>query len=349
MAQQLRIGFVGTGGIAESQVESLIRENVEGVSVVAAADVSEKHRSNFGAKFGITQLYPDWREMLAKADIDAVSVCTPNSLHYQPTVDALRAGKHVLVEKPMSVSAAESEEMAAEAKKAGKLLMIAFQHRFSPEAQMLRSFVKDGTFGDIVYVRAQALRRRGIPSWGVFGQKEIQGGGSLIDIGVHVMEMAHYIMGSPQPRTASGSIHTFIGDKPCQVQCKWGKWDHTTYTVEDLGVGFLTFANGAAMTVETSFAAHIEEDVWSVQVMGSKGGGTTAPAKVFTDQGGYMLTSVPAYLQKRDPFDFKMRHFCECILKGIPCEAPAEDGAAIQKMLEGLYTSAEKGSQVTFA
>ncbi|MCC8180264.1 MAG: Gfo/Idh/MocA family oxidoreductase [Planctomycetes bacterium] len=348
MGKQLRIGVVGSGGIAQEQVDSLAQENIPGVSVVAAADVSEERLTAFGRKNNITQLFPDWQTMLAKAELDAVTVCTPNSLHYGPTVDALRAGKHVLVEKPMSVTSAEADAMTEEGKKAGKLLMIAFQHRFSAEAQMLRNYVKDGLLGDIVYVRAQALRRRGIPSWGVFGRKEIQGGGSLIDIGVHVMEMAHYIMGSPKPRTATGSIHTFIGDKPSQTHCEWGAWDHATYTVEDLGVGMLTFENGAAMSVETSFAAHIEQDVWTVQVMGTKGGGTTTPAKVFFDQGRYMLTSTPAYLPPAHPFRYKMRHFCECILNGIPCEAPAEDGAAIQKMLEGLYKSAETGAQVVF-
>ncbi len=347
MKKELRIGFVGSGGIAEAQVESLRKENVPGVSVTAAADVSADRLKQFGDKYGITQLYPDWRQMIQNPDIDAISVCTPNNLHFGPTVEALKAGKHVLVEKPMSVTAAEAREMTAVSKQENRLLMIAFQHRFSPSVQMLRQYVKDGSFGDIVYVRAQALRRRGIPSWGVFGQKEIQGGGSIIDIGVHVIEMGHYVMGSPRPRTARGSIHTYLGDKPCGVQCEWGKWDHATYTVEDLGVGFLTFDNGAAMTVETSFAAHVEEDVWTIQVMGTKGGGTSAPAKVFFDHGGYMLTSTPAYLDKYDPFDFKMRHFAECILKGIPCEAPAEDGAAVQTMLEGLYKSAEKGAEVT--
>ncbi|MCD8141207.1 MAG: Gfo/Idh/MocA family oxidoreductase [Planctomycetaceae bacterium] len=348
MSDKLKIGVVGTGAIAETQVDALLAENFPGVAVVAASDVNTDRLQQFGAKYGITGLYPDWQAMLAEADIDAVTVCTPNSLHFGPTMDALRAGKHVLVEKPMSVTAAEAAAMTAEAKKANRLLMIAFQWRFSPEAQMLRKYVKDGTFGDIIYVRAQALRRRGIPSWGVFGRKDIQGGGSLIDIGVHVMEMSHYIMGSPKPKTARGSIHTYIGNQPCGTYCDWGKWDHTTYTVEDLGVGFLTFENGAAMTVETSFAAHIEEDVWTVQVMGTKGGGTTSPAKVFFDKGEYMLTATPAYLETVEPFRFKMRHFCDCIVNGTPCEAPAEDGYAVQQMLEGLYASAETDREITF-
>lgn len=348
MTRHLRIGYIGTGVIAEKQITLLKEANVPGASVTAATDINAERLKAFGERHGIVKLYSDWNEMLEKADIDAVAVCTPNNSHRDPTIAALRAGKHVLLEKPMSITSAEAEEMVAEAKKADRLLMMAFQFRFSPEAQMLRRYVEDGTFGDIVYVRAQALRRRGIPSWGVFGHKDIQGGGSLIDIGVHVMEMAHYIMGSPVPRTARGSIYTYLGDKPCEVACKWGKWDNTTYTVEDLGVGFLTFRNGASMTVETSFAAHIEEDVWNVQVMGTRGGGTIASAKVFFDQGGYMLNATPAYLDKTDGFVVKMRHFCECVMDGKPCLASGEDGLAIQRMLEGLYKSADAGKEVEF-
>lgn len=346
MAKQLRIGYIGTGVIAEKQITFLKQANIPGVSVTAAMDVNADRLEGFGSRHGITQLYGDWNQMLAQADIDAVAVCTPNKLHLAPTVDSLRAGKHVLLEKPMAVSAVEGESMIAEAKKADRLLMMAFQWRFSPEAQMLARQAREGTFGDIIYVRAQALRRRGIPSWGVFGQKEPQGGGAMIDIGVHIMEMAHYIMGSPEPRTARGSAYQYVGNKPCDVACRWGAWDHATYTVEDLGVGFFTFANGASMTVEASFAAHIQEDVWTVQILGTKGGGTFSPAKIFFDHGGYMLTAEPGYLDKTDSFLIKMRHFCECVMTGKKCEAPAEAGLAVQRLIDGFYRSAERRAEV---
>ncbi len=346
MARQLRIGCIGTGRIAERQVAVLRELSIDGVRVIAAAGRNAERLSLFGEKYDIPNLYTDWRRLTGNPDIDAVLVCTPNSMHYENTVHALRRGKHVLLEKPMATNAEEAEEMEREAKQSGKLLMMAFQHRFNPEAQMLRRAALDGTLGDIVYVRAQALRRRGIPSWGVFGQKEQSGGGPLIDIGVHVMEMAHYIMGSPRPATARGSVYTYIGDKPCDVACKWGPWDHATYSVEDLGVGFVTFDNGASMTIETSYAAHIEDDVWNVQVMGTKGGGTTAPGKLFFDHAGIMRNETPAFLDKTDGFTRKMRHFCECVLDGVPCEAPAGDGVVLQKMLDGLYRSAEQKREI---
>jgi predicted dehydrogenase len=236
MSKTVKVGFIGAGGIARYQMSLL--KKIEGVEIVAAADVNKAGLEQAAKEFEIGKTMSDWRDLLRMKEIDAVSVCTPNKLHCEPTVRALAGGKHVIVEKPMAMNAQEAGKMCAAAKKAKKVLQIAFQWRFTPVAQMIRKQVQSGALGDILYVRVQALRRRGIPNWGVFGRKALQGGGPMIDIGVHLMEMAHYVIGGPTPVSASGACYTYHGNKKSNTICPWPNWDHKTYTVEDLAVGF---------------------------------------------------------------------------------------------------------------
>jgi len=341
----VKIGFIGTGGIARLQM-SMLRK-IEGVEIVAAADVNKTALDLAAAEYKIEKTFSDWRDLLKIKEIDAISVCTPNKLHYEPTVTALMAGKHVLVEKPMAMSAQEAGKMVAAGKKSKKLLQIGFQWRFTPVAQMLRRQVHSGALGDILYVRVQALRRRGIPNWGVFGRKELQGGGPMIDIGVHLLEMAHYVIGAPKPISASGACYTYMGNKKSDTVCQWPNWDYKTYTVEDLAIGFLKFDTGCSIVVESSFVAHIEKSVYGIQIMGTKGGATSEPAMIFTDQNGYMMNMEPAYMgQQHDGFEFKLKHFVECIRNGAKCLAPGEDGWMVQKMLDGIYKSSQIGKEV---
>lgn len=346
MSKPFRLGFVGVSGIANTHVQHLKKINREGVVIAAAADIKPEPLQKFASQWGCEKTYADYKVMLKEAELDAVSVCTPNFLHAQPTIDALLSGHHVLVEKPMAMNTKECTKMVAAARKAGKHLVVGFQERFSSQAQFLRRQVESGMMGDIVYVRVQALRRRGIPSWGVFGRKELQGGGGMIDIGVHLLEMAHYVMGKPAPATASAAAFTYLGNKPSEVLSSWGPWDHKTYTVEDLACGFVRMKDGASLTIETCFAAHIEQDVWNVQFLGTKGGGMYEPAALFTDQNGYMVNTKPAFIGNEDKFTAKMRHFLEVCIDGKPNISSGEDGLAVQQIIDGIYASAEKKKEV---
>jgi len=195
------------------------------------------------------------------------------------------------------------------------------------------------------------LRRRGIPNWGVFGQKALQGGGPMIDIGVHVLESAHYFMGEPKPVAASGNIWTYLGDKESKTVSPWPNWDYKTYTVEDLAIGQIRFENGAILQIESSFVAHIEEDVFTWEVMGTKGGGSWIPPKVYTDVAGTMVNMKPNFLPDASSFAtlfvHKLRNWVDACLNGTDLTAPAEEGMMVQKMLDGIYRSAAAGREVT--
>ncbi|MCP5180110.1 MAG: Gfo/Idh/MocA family oxidoreductase [Pseudomonadales bacterium] len=344
----LRIGFIGAGGIAATQMQALMSR--ADVRIVAIADLDAAALETRGQAFCVEARYTDYRRMLRESDLDAVSICTPNKAHATATLDALRAGLHVLCEKPMAHSAAAAARMAETAETLGRKLVIGFQYRFNPRTQFLRNAVDKGDLGRILFGRVQAMRRRGIPNWGVFGRKELQGGGPLIDIGVHVLEMTHYTMGSPTPVSASADMFTYLGNQPSdRVQSVWQGWDWKTYDVEDLAVGRIRFDNGAVLHIESCFAAHIEKDTFNFQLMGSEGGCTWDPARIFRDEGGYMVDKVPGWLSPKtswqDMFNAKMHAFVDHVLYDQPTIAPARDGLAVQKMLDALYRSAERGGR----
>ncbi|HTV46961.1 MAG TPA: Gfo/Idh/MocA family oxidoreductase [Phycisphaerae bacterium] len=346
--EKLRLAIVGLGGISETQIRAL--QAMPDVHIIAGVDSSPDRLEAIKNKYNIAGLYTDYRRMLREVKPDAVSICTPNRLHAPMTVAALRAGAHVITEKPMAMNPRECQAMINAAHKARRKLMVGFQYRFHPATQMLRRARDEGAFGKILFVRCQALRRRGIPNWGVFGQKELQGGGPMIDIGVHVIEMAHYLMGSPQPVAASGNTWTYLGNHPGKTACMWPNWDYKTYNVEDLATGQIRFADGAIMHIEASFAAHIERDIWNFTLAGDKGGCSWDPPAIFTDQAGTMVNSTPAYLPSGsfdELFAAKLRNFVDACLYEKPLEAPGESGLAVQKIVDGIYRAAQKGREVT--
>ncbi len=346
--KRVRVAIIGCGGISETHIAAM--RQIPEFDLVGGCDIKPERLELMKSKYGMTAVYEKWDDLLAQVKPDAILVCTPNGVHAPAAIAALNAGCHVLTEKPMAMTPAECKAMIAAAKANKRKLVVGFQFRYHPTSQMLVRAREAGEFGDVMFVKCQALRRRGIPNWGVFGQKELQGGGPMIDIGVHVIEMAHYVMGSPRPVAASGNCWTFMGNKPSETLSAWPNWDWKTYTVEDMAIGQIRFETGAIMQIEASFCAHIKEDVWNFTMMGSKGGANWDPPGIFSDRAGTMVNTVPSYLPKADfgeLFVRKLRNFAEGVLYNKPLEAPGEAGYAVQKILDGVYRSAAAGQEVT--
>ena len=344
MAEEIRVGIIGTGGIAHSQAKALTA--IEGVRLAAGCDIREDTLKDFAEEFGCERTFADYSELARLKDLHAVSVCTPNFLHKDPTIAALKAGKHVMVEKPMAMNAQEAQEMVDAAEEGDGTLTMGFQWRLGPQAQAIKRFVDDGQLGKVMFARVQALRRRGIPSWGVFGRKDLQGGGPLIDIGVHLIETAHYLMGEPRPTAASAQMFTYMGDRPPVATGPWGEWDWKTYTVEDLAIGFIRFENGAVMSVESSFCAHIRDDVFNITLMGEQGGATVVPPMLFKDEAGIMVNVEPSFIGKWNTMERKIQDWIGFVRGEGETQCPAISGLTVQKMLDGLYESAEQGREV---
>jgi len=345
--QKLRVAIIGCGGIAQTHLGAF--KDFPDVEIVAGVDIVPDRLAVMKEKWGVADTYKDWKEMLRKVKPDAVSICTPNGLHAQPAIDAANAGAHVITEKPMAMNPKECQRMIDAAKKNKVKLAVGFQYRYHPNTEFLARARDAGEFGNVMFMKCRALRRRGIPNWGVFGRKELQGGGPMIDIGVHVIEMAHYFMGSPKPVAAAGNTWTYLGDKKSDIASMWPNWDVKTYTVEDLAIGQIRFENGALLQIEASFAAHIKEDVWNFSFMGDKGGGSWDPAEIYTDRAGAMINSTPGWISAKTDFPtlftLKLRNWVDGCLKGTDLRAPGEAGLAVQKILDGVYRSADAGGK----
>ena len=343
MTDDIRVGIIGSGGIAKAaHMPGYLA--TEGVQVVAACDVMPGRAQAFADEFGMPAAYDSYEEMLAKEDLDAVSVCTPNYAHKDATVAALKAGKHVLCEKPMAMSLDEANEMAAAAKDAGTILQIGLNWRFTSEAQLLRRYVEAGDLGDIYYGEATCLRRRGIPSWGVFTQKRLQGGGSLIDVGVHALDLTMWLMGNPKPVSVMGATYMAFGKRDDVVN-PWGAWDTKVFDVDDMGIGMIRFDNGATLILRASWAANLE-DASGNRVIGTEGGAQTSPFKLFMQQHGALIDVTPTRLPEVRAHTEEIRHFVGCIRGEHDCLVKVEQVLDVQAVLDAIYASAESGHEV---
>ena len=338
------MGVIGTGGIASSRHLPALAKQPD-VKILAVADVNEEAAKRACEKYNIPHIFSDYKKMLEMDEIDAVHVCTPNILHMPPTVEALNAGKHVIVEKPLARNAEEGALMVQAAKKNNKKLMVAQNVRFTAESQCLKRFIDAGDFGEIYFGRVWALRRRGIPSWGVFTDKEKQGGGPLIDIGVHALDLTLYLMGHPKPISASGAAYTKIGNVPGHVGA-YGQWDHTKYTVEDYAAAFVRLDNGASLVIESSFAANIGEDRMNSSIIGTKAGAETNPLRIFGEERGTLLDMTPVHLPAQDSYEIEVRGFYDSIQNDTEPPVTGEQALNVMKILDAIYKSSEEGKEV---
>lgn len=340
---KIGVGIIGCGGIARgAHIPNYTK--LSGVRIVACCDVVASAAKSCAREFKIPRIYTDYEKMLELKEINAVSVCTPNFMHMGPTIAALKAGKHVLCEKPLAMNANEGRAMVDAARKAGRKLVVGFQNRLSSSAQCLKKFSTKGHFGEIYFARAHALRRREIPSWGLFTQKDKQGGGPLIDIGVHILDLTLYLMGFPEPTAAFGATYTKFGNRS-DIMNLWGKWDPSKYTVEDLGVGLIRFKNGETVSLEASFASNIERSVFNTNLLGTEGGCQLEPLRVYREEEGILTDSTPVFLPEVDCHEQEVRLFIESVATDSEPFSTGEEALVTTECLDAIYKSAETGRE----
>ena len=344
--KKLNVAFIGVGSIANWAHLPAVKE-LENVNVMAFADIDENALKTTAEKYGVKNTFTDYNKMLEMDEIDAVHVCTPNYVHMQPAIDALKAGKHVLCEKPIARTVAEAKKMKEAADSTGKKLMIAQCRRFSGPTQCLKRFIDDGILGDIYFARIWALRRRGIPGWGVFTDKEKQGGGPLIDIGVHILDLTLYLMGNPKPITTSGMAVAKIGNTPGHVGLM-GSWDHTKFTVEDYAAGFVRFEDGRSLILESSFAANIEyPEIVRSNLLGTKAGAELDDKlRIFGERCGALTNGEVFGYPEVNHFKEEFIAFYKSIEEDTPVPVPADQAINCLRILEGIYRSQDAGREI---
>jgi predicted dehydrogenase len=346
--REFRVGIIGCGGIAQN-VHIPGYQKLESVKVVACCDVVESVAMKAAEKFGIPRYYTDYSKMLEREKLDAVSVCTPNALHKEPTILALESGAHVLVEKPIATSAEEGAAMVRAAKKAGRILIVGFQERFNPYGMVIKRFVENGDIGWIYYNKAVYLRRRGVPTWGAFLDKKLQGGGALIDIGVHALDLAMYLQGFKKPVSVLGKVYTLFGKSEEAAQANaWGPWDPSRFEVDDNALGVVNMEDGSTLILEVSWASHLKSTgSFNVTLRGTKGGAQLDPLEIYMDKNGVAADVTPILHGKkpdwREQSYMKIQRFIESIIAEKPLYAPGEEGVIVQAIIDAIYKSSQTG------
>jgi predicted dehydrogenase len=343
----MRIGVIGLG-MGRSHIQGY--QACADAKVVAVADLDQARCKKAKDEFKIPKTYADAEEMLKKEKLDVVSVATPNACHMPQTVAAFQRGCHVLCEKPMAMSVAECRAMLAAAEKAKRRLMINFSFRFRPESFALKRLVDTGALGEIYAARTCWLRRRGLPGFGGwFGQKAMAGGGPLIDLGVHRIDLALWLMGYPRPTWVMGTTSDAIARALAKKQGK-------AFDVENHAQGLVRFADGASLIVEAAWACNqAEPERMETRLYGTKAGLVQRNhdgsygfvAETFEDRGGDHFDAV--LKPPLPPTPTAQAHFLDAIASGKPHIATGENGLIVQQILDGLYRSAASGEPVKIA
>lgn len=349
MANKVRVGIIGTGGIANGAHLPGYTQIPDDVEVVALCDIDPEAIKKTVEKFpqvADAQQFDDYQKLLEMDEIDAISVCTPNYAHHGPTVAALKAGKHVLCEKPIGMNAVEAKEMVDTARANGKILQIGYMSRFQATSQTLKKFIDSGELGDIYYARAQSLRVRGIPGWGVFIDKSKQGGGPLIDIGVHILDLTLWLMGHPKPTFASGVTYQKFGTRP-DVVGFMGQWDYKNFTVEDFASALIRFENGATIVLESSFVANLKDEVHNTTLLGTAGGAQTSPFSITQERHGSVFSFEPKVPNaNRNAYHAEIKDFVACVREGREPLVTGEHGLMVAQIMDAIYRSSDEGREV---
>ena len=351
MSKKLRFGVVGTGGIWSGVHAPDILKHPE-VEVVAVCDVIKEKADDWAKQTG-AKAYYDYKDMIATADLDIVDICTPNLYHSPIAVAALKSGRHVFCEKPDAINPLEARKMADAAKKSGKTLMCMRNNRWLPASQWLKKFIDGGEMGDIYTGRCGWQRRRGIPGkGGWFTTKALSGGGPLIDLGVHFIDVATWLMGNPVPVAVSGCTYCKFAqsDASDSEHAKFGnKSAGGTFDVEDLAIGFIRFANGASLQIEFSWASNIENENAFVELRGTKAGSFMdgTQCKIFTEGPAGLYDIQPKLVKNpRGEHAMMLYHFIDVVQKRAQPIILPEHGVNMIKILSAMYESAAKGKEV---
>lgn len=339
---RLRAAIIGAGQIAtKSHIPNYIAMKDE-VEIVGICDRNPLTARQVAEEFGISGSFTDHGEMLRQVKPDIINVCVPNKFHFAAVTDALEAGCHVLCEKPPAISYPEAKLMMEKSMECGKLLSYGFHLRHGENVRIMKEKAHKGEFGRIYFARAQWLRRRGIPGWGNFTNREMQGGGPLIDIGVHMIDIAAYLMDYPEPDQVLATSSDLIGKR--KGTGLMGDWDPEKFTVEDALFGFIRFKNGASLSIETSFALNMKEkDKRSLEIFGDRLGASLFPPEVFGEDENILTDKAYPFLKDEDLHFKSLKNFVHACKGDEDLLVTAKQGAYVQKIVEALYESAESG------
>lgn len=357
MKETLKAGIIGCGGIANSKhLPSLKR--IQELKLTAFCDVVKERADNAAAKYGIegARIYTDYKEMIDNETFDIVYVLTPNKSHSPISVYALEHDCHVMCEKPMAKTYADAKLMLDAANRTGKKLTIGYQNRFRPDSLYLKKACARGDLGEIYYAKAHAVRRRAVPTWGVFLNEEEQGGGPLIDIGTHALDLTLWCMDNYKPKSVKGKVFKKLGNQK-DTGNAWGDWNAEEFTVEDSAFGFIEMEDGATIILESSWALNtLDSKEAKCTLCGTKAGADMEDSlRINSTDFGKLTTLKPSlgaegvdFFDGRadEPQDIEARQWVDAVLNDTDPMVKPEEAIVVTQILEAIYESARTGKEV---
>ncbi|MBB16307.1 oxidoreductase [Candidatus Poribacteria bacterium] len=340
----VKLGLIGAGGISQAHCRTMA--SIEGAEIIAASDLVQANLDRATENWGISKTFNDYNEMLEMDELDAVLVCTPTGVHGAPTVAALKAGKHVLCEKPMEAKLGPATEMVRAAHENGKILMVALKLRYSPQVIKAKEIVDAGTLGDIYYVETVADRRRGNPG-GSFIRKATAGLGAAADIGIYALDTALYLMGHPKPVAVSG-----IASNELSLNNTWNPALKET-EVEDFAVGWVLFDNGARMVFKTCWCMNMDS-LGGTIFLGKQAGlrlgvmevrGPQEGVTVYGDEEGEIKDETFTEFESVDVFQREDQAFIDAVREGKPSPIDPDGVLLTNVIIQGVIDSSEAGGR----
>lgn len=358
--EKFKTGIIGFGNIANGKHMPTLAK-MKDVEMVAFCDIIPERAQEAAQKYGVpgARVYTDYRELLSEEEITDVRVLVDNGMHCQITIDALEAGKHVLCEKPLAITWADAKKMVETADRVGKLLTVGYQHRYNPDSIYLKKEIENDALGDIYIAKARVLRRRGAPTWGIFTQKEKVGGGPMIDVATHVIDLVLWLLDNYKPKYVAAMTYQKLKDQKGLAN-PWGDPDPAKFTCEDSGVAMLMMENGASVIIEASWLLNtLETNGVRYLMCGDKAGADNFAGKLringVTNNTQYVLepdfnaAGVSFFDANKEDSPYReARTFINAMRgEGELC-VKAWQAAKVVHVLEGIYTSAETGKPYYF-
>ncbi|NJD10808.1 MAG: Gfo/Idh/MocA family oxidoreductase [Gemmatimonadetes bacterium] len=333
-ARKVRVGLLGLGSIAQV-VHLPVLSQLDNVELVGVCDVDRGKARAIAARFGIPRVFQSDDEVFSSSDLDALVICTPNHLHETQAIAALQSGKHTLVEKPLAMTPEAAARVLAAADAAGRILQVAMNSRFRPDAQALKPFAAGGELGDLFLAQGAWLNRRMRllrPTWR--HRRSTAGGGALMDLGVQILDLAWWLLGFP--RVASVSANTF---QPPGME------------VEDAATVMLRLAGGGCIWLSVSWSLVANRDAHSLRILGTRGSGTIAPLSVFKEFETGMIDVTPQLpVYRENPYTASYRNqlqdFLGGVLRGGSNAGPPTEQADLMRLVAVAYQAAAEKREV---
>ncbi|WP_152655274.1 Gfo/Idh/MocA family protein [Oceanobacillus sp. CFH 90083] len=340
--KKLKMGLIGAGGIAENRHIPAYQSLSEQVEIVGVHDVNLVRAEEVAEKYAIPHVYANDLDMLKH--VDAVTICTPNKFHESIAVAALNHGVHVLCEKPMAMNAEEGKRMLDAAEANHKILMIGYHYRFIDAVMLAKASMPE--VGAPIVTRVQALRQRKVPGWGVFINKELQGGGSLIDWGCHLLDAALWLVAPSKPAEVQAQVYQRLSKQPNQIN-DWGSYDHEAIDVDDHVSAYIRFDDQSTLLFECSWAANIKEDQTHISISGENGGLSVFPFEFYQPKYHRMMeTHAKTTEDHQQAGVLQAKNFIDACLGKDTLKSSPKDALLVTKVIDAIYASSEQGKPI---